>query len=65
MLKKISNKFILAGIASTLVFTACNNSSNEDKKVNMDSVLADSNRIDSLSADKKSSIEFKFSMTEA
>ena len=65
MLKKISNKFILAGITSTLIFTACNNSSNENSKVNMDSVLSDSNRIDSLNEEKKSSIEFKFSMTEA
>ncbi len=64
MLRLISNSFLVSAF-SLLILASCNNSATENKVVNTDSSLSDANRIDSLSEEKKQSIEFKFAMTEA
>jgi len=64
MLKFISTTIILTGLTIS-IFSSCNSGGNSNKVANVDSLLSDSNRIDSLNDDKKSSIEFKFAMTEA
>ncbi len=63
MYKVFSNSILLSLV---MVFAvSCNNSSTTTNVDSKDTVLADAGRIDSLTAEKKKHIEFKFLMMEA
>ncbi len=57
--------FVVCVSVISSVFTSCNNAEGDKNKQTSDTALADSKRIDSLSAQKKKDIDFKFATLEA